>query len=134
MLPKKSVIAGLLILGLYWITNQGYEKGFFFTIPLWQKHAINLSLLIAVGIIGYWGIRFQYMPWLRQMWLLIYLLVLCFILFFGLIDLISKFTNRNFRDFVGYTRAFFTSPLPYAIALFLGQMLKGKIDNNEAND
>lgn len=116
---KREWVAGFFILLISWCTYEGYEGLFFYKIPFYVKHSINFSLLIAVAFLGYYVWAHDLRKWPKEVWVIVYLVVIVLMATIGLLDLFFKFRIGNFREMIHNLRMFFTSPVPYGVLLFL---------------
>jgi hypothetical protein len=118
-MPKKSWVTVTLITALYWVTYEGYEgfRLFLHFSPL-LKHAINFVLFFSVGIIGLASLK---QKWIRNLWIMLYAGVSVVLILGGLLSISTLISNSNFNSFLSSLRLFFTSPLPYAIAILFAK-------------
>jgi ribose/xylose/arabinose/galactoside ABC-type transport system permease subunit len=93
-----------------------YENNFKTTLPRIIGLSINFLWFISVFFCGYIGFMKDTLQWKKKCWTIIHTIVLLFLIS-GVI--VEKATNTVFinqwRDLFGYTRSFFTSPLPFLI-------------------
>lgn len=103
---------------IWWCSWIGYERSFFSHIALVSKHLINFLLLTAVAIFGYLGLA-KYRKWVSNIWVLIHSFVAVLLVFTGILDLLIGVESKNLRYLFGHIRILFTSPLPFAVLLFI---------------
>lgn len=117
---KPIIIALLLMFIFSWCSFRGYDTNFFQTTKPIIKHSINFSLLLAIAFTGYFGLIAVSKIWIKKIWVLIYSLLIILLACIGVVDLFFRINNYNVRDMIANVRMFFTSPLPFAILLFIG--------------
>lgn len=83
------------------------------------KHVLNFIWLLLITALGYWGLKYSNIKWAKQLWLIINLSVIVFLLLIGLIDLIFSPFNLNIITGFAYLRYFFQSPLPFIMIIAL---------------
>jgi hypothetical protein len=120
---NRQLIAGIVITIIYWASYQGFEGFHLFK----KMNSLFLSgliffLLFLTAVVGAFGLYKNEKKWLLDVWLKIYSVVIfCCLGITPLILLVLKVRNNSFIDFISGLRMFFTSPVPYAILLFLGK-------------
>lgn len=129
MFRKRTGIALVVIILMYGIFLQS-DEGFHYLkgASYITKHIVNYSFLVLTGFMGYWGWSNYNKVWVKQVWILLYGIVIIIITIAGLIDLYSKITNVSMRNFLGEFRFFFSTPLPYAILFFLSRLKQFKVE------
>jgi len=84
------------------------------------KHIGNLIWLASVLLIGIWAFKIlDKKNWVVQIWRYSYCGVGCILIVLGAVDALVGGFNENIKDAIGYTRFFFTSPVPFAILWML---------------
>lgn len=126
MLNKRLVITFSIICFAYWCANQSYETDFFIKIHPAIKHCINYFLVVSVALSGYYYFLATSNLWIKVVWMIIYSCIILLIGMFGLIDLFMRFNSHNIRDLFSSLRIFFTSPVPFAVLLFIEQRTSKK--------
>ncbi len=102
-----------------------YENNFKKTLPRLLGHAINFIWFLIMAILGYIGFLKDNKKWKKNIWLYAHLCVLVFLMGGGIIEkLQGKVFAEQFRDLFGYTRGFFTTPLPFLILWVLPSILQ----------
>jgi len=124
---KRIVIAVVVMLACCWCSFKGYEMGLFQTLKPAIKHGINFSLLLVVALVGYGSLRSVSKSWVQPIWVLIYAFLIILLPCIGIIDIFSRINNYNLRDLITNVRMLFTSPLPFAILLFISYSGQKKV-------
>jgi cell division protein FtsW (lipid II flippase) len=129
-LNKKWLFLLILIL-IYWIgASVFYETGKFnYTIQTNKpfRYLIHFGILFFTGIFGYFGLKYIKPIWLKDLWLLLYSIIITVFILFGLIDYyIIKFENVTFRNLLSCLHLFFASPVTYGIMLLLSKKINSK--------
>lgn len=88
------------------------------------KHIGNLVWLLSVYFIGFTGWRISKLEWIKQLWNFIYLGFLVVLSLLGIVDFIIGGFVENIKEAIGYTRFFFTSPVPFAILWLFADKIK----------
>ncbi len=127
MFLKRTWICFIIIIVLYWCTYQGHE-GFKYLLntPGPLKHIISFSLLVLVGLVGFFGWYAHPQVVVKRLWVLLYFMVIVILSISGLVDVLYHIDNPSLRDFFYSLRMFFTSPVPYGILMFLAKHLDYK--------
>jgi hypothetical protein len=121
------IFSFLLILILCWIGFRFlYENDYINHVPRISRHAYNFSWLALTGLIGYWGWHNYKVTWVKPLWLFSYSGVIILMITLGIIDLVIGTVSANFKDIIGYTRFFFTSPMPFMILWFFAKYIHNK--------
>jgi hypothetical protein len=123
MVLNRQLFAGILITIIYWASYQGFE-GFHL---LKRMNSLFVSgliffLLFLTAVVGAFGLYKNEKKWLLNVWIRIYSIVIfCCLGITPVLLLVLKVRNSSFIDFISSLRMFFTSPVPYAVLLFLGK-------------
>lgn len=88
------------------------------------KHIGNLVWLFCVYYVGKISWMVYKVQWVKQLWSFTYIAFFLFLLFLGLIDFFIGGFIENVKEAIGYTRFFFTSPVPFTILWLLAYKIK----------
>jgi CDP-diglyceride synthetase len=126
-------IAAAIICLLYWGTWHGYtdDPKTQFKANTVLRHAIDFMLLISVALTGWYGWKKHWQPWILQLWIFIYAVVILSIGALGAIDMYLGIHNLSFRNMLSNLRLFFTSPVPFGVLVFFAK--KGEKLSSDKN-
>jgi len=96
-----------------------YESGEKNKLPRILGHIFNFSWLLLVGLLGHLAWKNVTPTWIRDVWIYSYAGLTIVLVFFGLIDWMMGGFSLDLRELFGLTRAFFTTPMPFALCWFL---------------
>ncbi len=130
---RKAWIILILLVAIYWIGGRlTYESPSFLA---WiytksNRYITHFLMVVVVFVVGYLGLHSLKNTWPKQIWILLYIIVLSSLLLFGGIDYFLFPLNKpSFRNFITSLHVFFSTPVTYGVLFFLHR-LQEKQKNN----
>lgn len=124
-LSKQTLLVIVALAVVSYFDNQYfYEPVAAMSVPPIERQLVHLAVLVLYMFAGYKLLAKQNLPWLRNLWMLVYSAVLIVLALIGAVQAKFHFFGVAFMLQISNMRILFATPLPLIVALFAAHQWK----------
>jgi hypothetical protein len=131
MKNKRVGIVFIFIVLIYWSTHQGNEgTNYLNKLDFALKPFLVYIFFALVAFMGYYGLSETVEQWIKKIWIITYAATSVIIILSIIIRKAIGIEDRSLAEMSNNLRLFFTSPVPFAVLLYLNRKFVDRRNKN----